>query len=155
VIGGSFYCVRWRLEQNGLGRVNEYQKRLFVEEFVVGLGILVVGRLVMGSGTLFVGGLVMKLGRIYAVLNGRWGCMRSAVGGKDVNDEDAYVEVVFIICVVGEVGRSGHAGWCNGRRFTECTLECGPVIDSERLFMVLDVRWRCVWSGAVGKDVLL
>ena len=66
--------------------------------------------------------------------------MRSGAGGKEVGDEDAYVEVAFWFCVVGEVGRSGHAGWCTGRGCTECALGCGSVIDSERLIMVLDVR---------------
>ena len=47
--------------------------------------------------------------------------MRSGTGGKELGDENAYVEVAFGFSVVGEVGRSGHAGWCTGRRCTECT----------------------------------
>ena len=81
--------------------------------------------------------------------------MRSGTGGKELGDENAYVEVAFGFSVVGEVGRSGHAGSCTGRGYTECALECGSVINSEILFMVLDVRWRCVRSGAVGNDVWL
>jgi len=81
--------------------------------------------------------------------------MRSGAGGKEVGDENAYVDFAFGSCVVGKVGRSGHAGWCTGRGCTECALGCSLVIDLERLFMVLDVRWGCVRSGAVGKDVWL
>ena len=66
--------------------------------------------------------------------------MRSGAVGKEFGDENAYVKVAFGFCVVGKVGRSGHAGWCTGRGCTECAFRCGSVIDSERVYMVLDVR---------------